>query len=615
MILAQELLDFRALNLPKRGIERRLLGRVQIVIERPPVAQRHRCVQQVADVIGAAPDLRHAAVHIKQRIDCLHAGADRILRGEDRVSRRLCKLPEEGKILRACRHNIRSVPCLTRHKECGDIRHHDRNSAAAVLRQLLDLVLRHAQMIQPLLADLLACALPHGLLHIIALAVGEQRIHPDEALILRLALKLRLPVDRPAHEPGGILHRDNAAGHNASGERVAVADILDVRNDLLIQCGDRRAHPVGLLRVIAKFLRMPERRVLRRDLLPHVPAAALADRGIERCRLILRTDRGIFHTAAVRDEHQIILRQRDRVLLPVPGDLDRRRELALRRDVELHVVDLDAVLERHVESLQIPDHRQNHRLILIVFCEAERGEIRQTADVMHISLQVPLHLQRAVPVLKGKHGAPVQPEIGLENLIVENLVDALVIKLLIRGQIQLHDLHAALVRQTELLVCVRVLPAVLRRAAQRIVRIPLVQPVIFIQYADALRLDGRNGAEQIPHAFKVIVHLPAAAHNIADIGHILSVTGTSRDLVLLQNMNMTSRHLRIPHEIAGSGQRCKSRADDICRFLFHALRFFRAGKCFIIAAGIIHTFTSVPRSLRQLLMKRAYHIYDRWSVK
>ena len=56
-------------------------------------------------------------------------------------------------------------------------------------------------MIQPLHADLLACALAHGLFDEIAGLVGEEGVDPDEAMVLRLLAELRLAVDGPAHEP------------------------------------------------------------------------------------------------------------------------------------------------------------------------------------------------------------------------------------------------------------------------------------------------------------------------------------------------------------------------------------------------------------------------------
>ena len=64
--------------------------------------------------------------------------------------------------------------------------------------------------------------------------------------------------------------------------------------------------------------------------------------------------------------------------------------------------------------------------------------------MMDKALEVQFHLQGAVPGLKGEHGAPVQPEGGTEYFVIEDIFDLLVVEVLIPGEEQLHDLHAAL---------------------------------------------------------------------------------------------------------------------------------------------------------------------------
>ena len=83
-------------------------------------------------------------------------------------------------------------------------------------------------------------------------------------------------------------------------------------------------------------------------------------------------------------------------------------------------------------------------------------------------LEVELHLEGAVPVLKGEHGAPVEPEIGVEHLIVKIVGDFFVLKLLVGGEEQLHDLHGSLIRQAELAVGVGVFAPVHGSAAEGI---------------------------------------------------------------------------------------------------------------------------------------------------
>jgi hypothetical protein len=80
------------------------------------------------------------------------------------------------------------------------------------------------------------------------------------------------------------------------------------------------------------------------------------------------------------------------------------------------------VMELHAVVLQIFDHRQHDGLVLVVLGEAQRREIRQTADMVDISLHIALHFQRALVILEGEHRAPVQPEIGVKDLFVKSSV-------------------------------------------------------------------------------------------------------------------------------------------------------------------------------------------------
>ena len=333
---------------------------------------------------------------------------------------------------------------------------------------------------------------------------------------------------------------------------------------------------------------MAEGRVLRGNLAPHIPAAAGFDLGVIGRGLVLAAAGGVFDAAAVGDEDQIVFSQVDGVLLALADDVDALCKLAGRGAVEFHVHDLDAIVELDAEALEILDHRQNHGLILIILCEAQGLEIGQTADVVDETLDIELHFQRAVPVFECEHCAPVEPEVRVEDLIVEEVRNALVLQVFIRREKQLHDLHRALVGNVELAVGVCILPAVNGGAAEGVVGILLVQPVILIKDAHALRLDRRDGVEQIPHDLEMIVHLAAAAHDIADIFKLITVAGAAGDRILLQNMHPFALHLSVTDEIAGRRQGRKSAANDIGRLLIDALRLFGSCKRFIIAARIIH---------------------------
>ena len=190
---------------------------------------------------------------------------------------------------------------------------------------------------------------------------------------------------------------------------------------------------------------MTERRVLCRDLTPHIPAAAFFDLLVERRRLILTADRGVFHAAAIGNKYQIILRQVNGIRFTVCNHIDARCLLFVRLAVKFHIDHLDAVVELHAEAFQIFDHRQDHRFILIVLGETQRREVRQSADVMDIALDINFHFECAVPVFKREHGPPVQPEVRVQHLIIKEVRNPLVLQLLVRCEEQLHDLHCTLI--------------------------------------------------------------------------------------------------------------------------------------------------------------------------
>ena len=132
-------------------------------------------------------------------------------------------------------------------------------------------------MIQPLGGDLLTGTLLHGFLHIVARDIGEQAVYPYTHLVLLLILELSLAVDGPAQKPLGIAAAHDTAGNNFACPRVALADLFDLVDDLLIRGCDSRGLPVCLLDIGAEFFRMSKSRILGRDLFPEAPAAAAAD--------------------------------------------------------------------------------------------------------------------------------------------------------------------------------------------------------------------------------------------------------------------------------------------------------------------------------------------------
>lgn len=237
---------------------------------------------------------------------------------------------------------------------------------------------------------------------------------------------------------------------------------------------------------------------------------------------------------------------------------------------------------------QILDHGKHHGLILIVLRESQGGKVRQAADVMNVTLHIPLHFQSTLVILECKHGAPIHPEIGVKDFLIEQLCHFYIVQLLVRSHEQLHNFHAALVRQAKPLASVGILALILGCPAQGIVGVFLVQPVVFVQNADTIGFDGRNGAEQVPHAFEVVVHLPSAPHNIAHTGHLVAIQSTAWAGIPFQNMNMFSGHLGIPNHKTSRRKGGQSAANQIGGFVVNTLWLFGSCKCFIITAGIIH---------------------------
>ena len=169
---------------------------------------------------------------------------------------------------------------------------------------------------------------------------------------------------------------------------------------------------------------------------------------------------------------------------------------------------------------------------------------------MDITLDIDLHFECTVPVFKREHGPPVQPEVRVQHLIIKEVRNPFVLQLLVRCEEQLHNLHCAFVGDGKLAIRVRVFPAVDRRSAQRIVRVLLVQPVIFVQYRNAFGLDGRNRTEQIPHTFKMVVHFTSAAHHIANVLIFIAIAGTARNRVFFENVHMFPFHLPVSDQKA-----------------------------------------------------------------
>ena len=206
------------------------------------------------------------------------------------------------------------------------------------------------------------------------------------------------------------------------------------------------------------------------------------------------------------------------------------------------------------------------------------------------SLEVQLHLQRAVPVFKGEHGPPVQPESGAEYFFIEDILDRLIIQVFVLCHKELHDLHAAFPAQIKLPVRMSIFAAVHGSAAQGIVGVFFVKPVVFVQHGHARCLQRRNAAEQIPQAFEMVLHLTAAPHDVTSCGIKDTVAGAACKVHGLQNVYVVTGHLSVSYQEACRRQRGQPAAHKISMFPVHAFRLSRSCKGFIVAVAVIDSF-------------------------
>ena len=250
-------------------------------------------------------------------------------------------------------------------------------------------------------------------------------------------------------------------------------------------------------------------------------------------------------------------------------------------------------MDLHALAFQVVHHGQDEGFELVVPGEAQCAEVGEPADVVDETLDVALHLERAVPALEGEHGAPVQPEVGIEHIVGKIVGYGLVVELLFGGEEQVHDLHARLVGQVECIVEAGVFTPVDRCAAQGIIGIALVQLIVVIEDAHVLVLDGGDGSEQVPHHFEVVVHLATAAHSEAELGILPPVAGAARFGVAFEQVHARAVHLSIPDQVARGRQARQPGADDVGRFVLDALRLCRAGECFVVSAGIVHRLSNL----------------------
>ena len=303
--------------------------------------------------------------------------------------------------------------------------------------------------------------------------------------------------------------------------------------------------------------------------------------------MILVSVDGPLGTGAIGDKDQVIFRKHDSLLHALDLALDGGGHLSASLDVKEDIGHLHTKLEVHPGLLQVLFHGQDQRFILVIAGKLQGAEIRQAGNVVDEALEVELHLQGGVPVFKSEHGAPVEPEGGGKYLIVKDILNGLVVQVLIRGHKELDDLHAPLLTEVKLSVGVGILSPVDGSAAQGVVGIVLIEPIKLIQHRSAGLLQRGNGAEQVPQALEVVLHLPAAPHDISAGGVVDAVAGAAGYIHGLQDVDTGTIHLSVPHQETGCRQSGQAAAHNIGALLLHARRLLRPGKGLVVAVGII----------------------------
>ena len=412
-------------------------------------------------------------------------------------------------------------------------------------------------MVQPLCAQLNAGAVAHVLLDEVALVVPAiQTVDPDEAVVGGLLLELTLTVDRPADQPAGVTAGDDAAGDDLAGQGISLAYLLDGVKYLLV-CGvDSPGFPAGLLDAGKELFGTAESGILRRDLLPHLDGGAFAVLDGDDGGVGLIAVGGGVALAAVGADDEIVFGQVDDLLNAALRELYLLCDFLFGRAVADDVGDSGVVQDLSAVVGDVLAHREDHGFILIVAGEAERAQVGQTVNVVDIALKIELHLKGGVPLLKGKHGLPVGPEVGLVEVLVEHVVNLFILKGLVRCHEQLEQLSCGGGVQTVFSVGAGVLSLLLGDAAEGEVRVFLVQVIVFGENGLAGIDDGGDGLEQIPHALEVVIHLAPAAHDEAFGRVINAVAGAAGEGEMLEKGDLFARHLGVADQEAGRRKTC-----------------------------------------------------------
>ncbi len=159
------------------------------------------------------------------------------------------------------------------------------------------------------------------------------------------------------------------------------------------------------------------------------PAAAVVDDGVEFRGRVMIAPLGVLHQGAIGYEDQVVFGKINAAQLSVLNPFDAACDLVIGCNIECDIHHLRVELNLDALLTKPCDQRQHERLVLVVLSELQCAEVRQAVDVVNETLNVELHLQGAVPLLEGKHRSPVEPEVGVEEILAEDFVDSLFVEL------------------------------------------------------------------------------------------------------------------------------------------------------------------------------------------
>lgn len=310
--------------------------------------------------------------------------------------------------------------------------------------------------------------------------------------------------------------------------------------------------------------------------------------GLHRCGVIVVAVGGRFSDRSVGDEHQVVLGEVDGLRLAVLGEMNRPGKSGRRAGAQLDVVDLGVVDEGDAVVLEVGNERFDERLVLVVAREPQRGQVRQGRDVVDESQRVAPHLEGAGPRLEGEHRRPVEPEVGLEELLAEDFVNPLVLQVLLAGEDQLHEFFGRPTCQCEVLDVVDLLAAVLQRTSRIGGGVDLVDPVHVVENRRVLVLERGHGLEQIPQGLEVGLHLASTTDDEALVLVEDAVHAAAGQSEFLEDGDLVPGQLRVADQKCRPGQRCEPGTDKI-RFLpIYVGRLEWTTECLEIAITPVH---------------------------